>query len=173
MASASFGDKKRPVGRAFREDLLGTALTDVYKDVDEAFVTHEARTTAVEARATAIEAKGLFFLSYTHTNHTTETIAAAFTAPFALTVIDCTVLKTTAAGADNAANTVTVKNAAGDAITDDMSIRNVAVGKLVRADSCGINTGNVASGAAIPVVFTRSNAGDNNACIVRLTVIRQ
>jgi len=166
MSSASFGAKKRPSGREFRTDVLGDALDDVYSDVDVAFVTHEARTTAIEAR-------GVFFLSYTHANAATETIAAAFTAPFALTIIDATVLKTTAVAANNAANTVTVNNTAGDAVTDDMSIQDFAVGKLARAASCGINTGNIASGAAIPVTFTRGNVGDNNACVVRLTVIRQ
>jgi len=42
MASSSFGAKRTLVGKAYRSGVLGDALTDVYKDVDEAFATLEA-----------------------------------------------------------------------------------------------------------------------------------
>lgn len=57
MSSTSFGSKKRPAGKAYRSGVLGEALDDVYKDIDEAFVTAEAATAAA---ATASVGKALY-----------------------------------------------------------------------------------------------------------------
>lgn len=60
MSSTSFGSKKRPAGKAYRSGVLGEALDDVYKDIDEAFVTAEAATTAAAATAGGAVAKATY-----------------------------------------------------------------------------------------------------------------
>lgn len=42
MPSTSFGTKKRPAGKKYRDGTLGKALSDLYHDVEAAFVSLEA-----------------------------------------------------------------------------------------------------------------------------------
>jgi hypothetical protein len=168
MASDSFGTKKRPVGRAFREDLLGEALSDLYKDVDDAFETHEARTTALEAASV-----NPVVIRYDHADlDGGDTISIE--AEFDLTVVDFYVVKTSA-GANNAgANTVTVANEAGTAISPAISIRNCDDKALFRmTTSWDDAAANVDEGDNIKLVFAKADNGDNNACSVFITVMRR
>lgn len=154
LSSKSFSTQKAPVGKASRDN---KELDDLRGDVDAGFVEMELYTPVI--------------LTKTHANHATETVT--ITAPFDLTVLDAYVVKTTAVGADNGDNTVTVQNAAAAAITDEMSIRNKAVGAVVRAASYTVANANVDKDASIKILFTRANAGDNNAATVYLSCIRR
>jgi hypothetical protein len=60
MASTAFGNKKRPSGKAYRDGVIGEILDDIYSDVEEAFVTAEAATTAAAATATGAVAKSTY-----------------------------------------------------------------------------------------------------------------
>lgn len=159
MASKSFGSKKRPAGRKFREDILGEALDDVYRDVEAGFVAMELYTPAI--------------LSVAHA-HLDGGDTITITAPFDLTVLDFTVIKTEALSGNNGVSTLTVKNT-DDGVIGAVSIQNIADTAVVRMSTWSdvAAVGNIASGAAIKLVFAKAHADDDNACIVRLTVIRR
>ena len=157
MASTSFSTQKRPAGSQFRHGVMGDVLDDIYGDVEAGFAAMELYTPVI--------------LRYTRANGATSTVDVA--APFDLTILDAYVVKTTAVAANNDANTVTIKNDAETAVSDDISIRNAAVGAVARAATIRTASADVDKNDNIKITFTRSNAGDNNACIVNIVCIRR
>ncbi len=154
LSSKSFSTQKPPVGKENRDN---KALDDLYGDIDAGFQAMELYTPVV--------------LSKTHANHATETVT--ITAPFDLTVLDVYVVKTTAIADNNGINKLQVKNAAGSAISDEISIRTTVVGAIVRAASYTVANANVDKAADIQITFTRAHANDDNAATVYLSCIRR
>tara|TARA_B100000131_G_scaffold221323_1_gene212809 strand:+ start:6545 stop:7315 length:771 start_codon:yes stop_codon:yes gene_type:complete len=75
MASKSFGSKKRPAGKEFRDGIVGEALDDVYNDIEEAFAGLEggsssprchtikgAASAAADCEVSSVEISGANFL---------------------------------------------------------------------------------------------------------------
>lgn len=153
LSSTSFSAQKPPVGKENRDN---RALEDLYGDVDAGFQAMELYTPVI--------------LSKTHADHATETVTLA--APFDLTILDAYVVKTTDVAANNGENTVQIKNGT-DAVSDAMSIRNAAVGAVIRAASYTVANANIDAGDNISITFTRANAGDDNAATVYLSCIRR
>ena len=92
MSSTSFGTKKRPAGKKYRDGTLGKALTDLYTDVEDAFVALQAVVATkapdvsslqlgTETKTTAAALSATIPVSFL--NNTTSNVA--FTLPVATT----------------------------------------------------------------------------------------
>lgn len=141
--------------------------------IPAAAITDGVLTGAKVANAAAADVVGAIpvwhFVSLATTGATTTNTDVVLT--HKTKILDAFVVKTSAAAANNDANTVQILSST-NAITDALSIRNKADTDLTRFTQVNDANQTIAAGGTLRVARVLANASDNNACDVYILGLR-